>query len=198
MENAQTNPQTQSYVPQSTVDAAAQVGQNQTVPAASSLHQVDLSPGKINKKPMKNMQLPLILAFVVILAGIGTGYGTANLKANGGLPGTGGGEPIQQVAGSDVNAGDVFGVQDEKTFKDSAEGYLEIGGLDGEGSHKLLRAGGEDQTVYLTSSITDLDKFKGMNVKVWGETFKGQKAGWLMDVGRVEIVNPQGSAPAEE
>jgi hypothetical protein len=94
--------------------------------------------------------------------------------------------------------GDVFGVQDEKTFKDSAEGYLEIGGLDGEGSHKLLRPGGDSQTVYLTSSVTDLDKFDGMSVKVWGETFKGQKAGWLMDVGRVQIVSPQGEKPTEE
>jgi len=37
-----------------------------------------------------------------------------------------------------------------------------------------------------------------MEVKIWGETFKAQKAGWLMDVGRVEIVNPDGEAPLEE
>jgi hypothetical protein len=37
-----------------------------------------------------------------------------------------------------------------------------------------------------------------MIVKVWGETNKAQKAGWLMDVGRVQVVNPQGEAPAEK
>jgi hypothetical protein len=138
----------------------------------------------------------LVLALVVIVAGIGTGVGVAKLQGKTQLMGNSG-QPLQQVAGNNIKAGDVFGVQDEKTFKDSADGYLEAGGVDGEGSHRLIREGGESQTVYLTSSVTDLDKFIGMNVKVWGETFKAQKAGWLMDVGRVQIVNPQGQPPAE-
>jgi hypothetical protein len=96
-----------------------------------------------------------------------------------------------------VNNGDVFGIKDDQTFKDSAEGYLSAGGLNGEGSHSLLREGGPSQTVYLTSSITDLDKLVGMQVKVWGETFKGQKAGWLMDVGRVQVIDTEAEAPVE-
>jgi hypothetical protein len=28
----------------------------------------------------------------------------------------------------------------------------------------------------------------GKKVQVWGETFKGQKAGWLMDVGRIKAL----------
>lgn len=151
---------------------------------------------------MKSKKTPLlvVLSVVAILAGIGTGYGGFKLQTKattGGSTNVGSGE-IQQVAQEGkVKAGDVFGVNDEETFKDSAEGYLEIGGLDGEGSHKLLRPGGESQTVYLTSSITDLDQFDGMDVKVAGETFKGQKAGWLMDVGRVEVVKVKGEAPSE-
>ncbi len=147
---------------------------------------------------MKASKLTMILAAVTIIAGIGTGVGVAKLQGKSvpGVPGSN--QPLQQVAGSDVKAGDVFGVPDEKTFKDSAEGYLEAGGLDGEGSHSLLRVGGPSQTVYLTSSVTDLSKFEGMNVKVWGETFKAQKAGWLMDVGRVQVISPQGQAPSEE
>jgi hypothetical protein len=35
-----------------------------------------------------------------------------------------------------------------------------------------------------------------MNVKVWGETFKGQKAGWLMDVGRVKVMEVNAQPPA--
>jgi hypothetical protein len=102
------------------------------------------------------------------------------------------------VAGDVINNGDVFGIKDDQTFKDSAEGYLAAGGADGEGSHSLLREGGVSQTVYLTSSITDLDKLVGMQVKVWGETFKGQKAGWLMDVGRVQVIATEAEAPVEE
>jgi hypothetical protein len=83
----------------------------------------------------------------------------------------------------------VVGVEDTETFKDTAEGKLEKGGLNGEGSHHLVRPGGESQTVYLTSSIVDLDKFVGSKVKIWGETFAAQKAGWLMDVGRLEVLN---------
>lgn len=145
-------------------------------------------------------KMPLVLAGVAIVAGVLTGLGAQRLAAQSGIvPGvTSGPVPLSQVAGEIINNGDVFGVPDEQTFKDSAEGYLQIGGIDGEGSHKLLRPGGDSQTVYLTSSITDLNKFDGMQVKVWGETFKGQQAGWLMDVGRVQVINTQGAAPTEE
>ena len=64
-----------------------------------------------------------------------------------------------------------------------------------EGSHVLLRPGGASQTVHLTSSVTDLEKFVGMQVRVWGETFRGRSAGWLMDVGRVEVIKTVGTAP---
>ncbi len=154
---------------------------------------------KGSSMPRSSKKLPLVLALVAIGLGVFTGLGASRLTAKSGVNPLGGTKaPISQVASGNVNTGDVFGVQDEKTFKDSAEGYLEIGGLDGEGSHKLVRPGGPSQTVYLTSSVTDLDKFDGMMIKVWGETFKGQKVGWLMDVGRVQIVNPQGEKPAEE
>ena len=139
-----------------------------------------------------------VMLFLAVSAGIATGYGGYKLKAKGGSSTDAGATPMQQVAGDSVKAGQVFGVQDEKTFKDSAEGYLEEGGVNGEGSHHLLRAGGASQTVVLTSSVTDLSKFVGMQVKVGGETFKAQKAGWLMDVGRVQVINPKGQAPTEE
>lgn len=149
-----------------------------------------------------NNKMFIILCLFVLLGGSATGVGLSKLKAkeNGGGNAGESGTPLQQVATGNINNGDVFGSQEEKDFKDSAEGYLEIGGLEGEGSHHLLRDGGPSQTVYLTSSSTDLDKFQGMQVKVWGETFKGQKAGWLMDVGRVKVmeVNAQPPAGAEK
>lgn len=141
--------------------------------------------------------LPLLI--LVVLAGVGTGFGINHMqkasKPDTGVPADG---KIQKIAGDEVKKGDVFGSADEKTFKDTATGYLEVGGLDGEGSHKLLRIGGASNTVYLTSTITDLDKFEGMEIQVWGETFKGQKVAWLMDVGRVKVIDTEGESPLEE
>ncbi len=80
------------------------------------------------------------------------------------------------------------GVADKKTFKDQAEGILREGGIDGEGNFHLERPGGESQNVYLTSTTVDLSLYVGKKVRVWGQTFSGEKAGWLMDVGLVEIL----------
>lgn len=80
------------------------------------------------------------------------------------------------------------GIVDKKTFPDTVEGKLLEGGLDGEGNFHLERKGGESQNVYLTSSTVDLSPYIGKKVKVWGKTFTGEKAGWLMDVGFVEAL----------
>ncbi len=80
------------------------------------------------------------------------------------------------------------GIVDKKTFKDSAEGILREGGIDGEGNFHLERPGGVSQNVYLTSTTVDLSNYIGKKVKVWGQTFQGEKAGWLMDVGSVEMI----------
>jgi len=79
------------------------------------------------------------------------------------------------------------GVVDKKAFKDSAEGILREGGIDGEGNFHLERPGGISQNVYLTSTTVDLSSYIGKKVKVWGQTFQAEKAGWLMDVGSVEM-----------
>jgi hypothetical protein len=152
------------------------------------LDHTDAMPKKFNSL--------LIFGFIAVVAGIGTGFGSYKLSASQGSPSS---QEVtaQPVAGA-IKKGDIFGSSNTDTFKDSAMGYLEAGGIDGEGSHRLLRPGGISQTVYLTSSVTDLDKLVGMDVKIWGETFKGQKAGWLMDVGRIEVVDPKGTAPVEK
>jgi hypothetical protein len=184
------------------VDDSRVVRQNQPVSRTVKMASLNLEekpkirPTNKPGTPMTNKQRRafFVLAVIAVAAGLGTGYGAYRLKAK-----TGDVSPTatQQVAGEVVNNGDVFGIKDDQTFKDSAEGYLEAGGVDGEGSHSLLREGGVSQTVYLTSSITDLDKLVGMQVKVWGETFKGQKAGWLMDVGRVQVIDKDAQPPVE-
>ncbi len=79
------------------------------------------------------------------------------------------------------------GIKDAKRFPDSAVGILKEGGIDGEGNFHLQRPGGESQNVYLTSSIVDLSEYLNKKIKVNGQTFESQTAGWLMDVGYVEL-----------
>lgn len=203
---------------QPVVDETKTVGQNQKPPIKGigetgikapsqkklAVEKLDLSDDD-SKKPLKEKNMNqkqkitvAVMGIVAIILGVSTGYGAFKLQARSGATDKDSPVATQQVAGDVINVGDVFGIKDDKTFPDRAQGYLEKGGLEGEGSHRLLREGGESQTVYLTSSITDLDKFVGMEVIVWGETFKGQKAGWLMDVGRVQIETLEAEAPFTE
>ena len=154
---------------------------------------------------MKNKQLPILIIVSLVALGLGglAGWLIRTGQAPEGTSVTFVGEApttIQAVAGevADIKTGDVFGSPDESTFKDNASGYLAEAPEGSEGSHQLLRLGGVSQTVTLTSSVTDLGKLVGMDVEIWGETFAGQKAGWLMDVGRVKVVNPQGTDPSVE
>lgn len=92
------------------------------------------------------------------------------------------------VDSSKITKGTVVGSNDTKTFKDTATGTLKNGGINGEGQFHLIRPGGDSQSVYLTSSSVDLSKFVGKKIKIWGETQAAQYAGWLMDVGRIEVL----------
>ena len=177
----------------SDVDETQEIGQNQDSAQESLVKPISFSQDEQTMKK-KTKKITLIICAIALVAGVGTGFGVSKLQKQADE----GSQPIQQIAGDNVNVGDVFGMKDAELFKDSATGYLEAGGINGEGSHKLLRPGGESQTVYLTSTVTDLDKITGMEVKVWGETYKGQKAGWLMDVGKVEILDTEAEAPFEE
>ena len=129
-------------------------------------------------KPKKKM---ISWFLVLVLLGVGTGFGI-NYLSQPKMP-----KKLATEAGGEIKAGDTFGVEDEAIFSDIAEGTLVAGGIDGEGSHHLEREGGKSQYVYLTSSVIDLDQFVDKKVKIWGQTFEAQKAGWLMDVGRLEI-----------
>lgn len=135
---------------------------------------------KAEKTSQAKQKLMVALVVLVIVgAGALTGYFMANRSTLVGVADRG---PGTEKRGSEV------GSTDTQTFKDAATGVLEKGGVDGEGTHKLIREGGPSQTAYLTSSVINLDQFIGKKVQVWGETFAGQKAGWLMDVGRVKIL----------
>ncbi len=123
--------------------------------------------------------------FILFLVVAGLGVGTGYLLAKTGSGGLGGGDGTK--SGSTFK-GKVFGSDDLKTYKDVAEGVMKEGGVEGEGAFHLERPGGDIKNVYLTSFTIDLSQFINKKVKVWGQTQKAQKAGWLMDVGRLEVL----------
>lgn len=135
------------------------------------------------EEPVKVASRKLVFfASLIIIAGLVSGFGLSYFSQKG--------NKTAGTLSSDKGGGKktIVGSADTKIFRDQAEGTLEAGGINGEGTHKLVRSGGESQTVYLTSSVLDLNEFVGRKVRVWGETQAAQKAGWLMDVGRVETI----------
>lgn len=132
------------------------------------------------KEEYRSMNTIIIGVYVVLLIlGAGTGYLLSGGKSGTNTPGQ---------AGGMVNTKTVVGSTDATTFKDSAEGSIEKGGFDGEGTHKLIREGGPSQTAYLISSVVDLDSYIGKKVRVWGQTIAAKKAQWLMDIGKIEML----------
>lgn len=135
--------------------------------------------GTPQKLPMK------IIGYfaVIILLGIGSGFLLARTDVGNSIA-----KKDASVPDYSVNKGQVIGSDDTKAFPDVAEGTLRVGGIEGEGAYHLERPGGETQNVYMTSSTVDLSQLTGKKVKVWGATQTAQTAGWLMDVGRVEVL----------
>jgi len=160
-------------------------------PVGGSPAPVEDGQDKILVKPQGEfMKLPVVIVvfLLLVVAGIGTGWGVSSLT------GASGGTTKQQSAApgnltaDQVAVGQVYGNDDQNRFKDISEGVLVAGGIGGEGTHHLIRPGGASQTVYLTSSVVDLDLFVGHKVQLRGETFSAQQAAWFMDVGSVKVV----------
>ena len=150
---------------------------------------VDSSPEAKEDVLMKNVDMKssvftkklMMFLVVAIIFGAMTGYALSK---------RGGAKTLsnEEINSSSISKGTIVGSDDTKIFKDIAEGTLKGGGINGEGQYHLVRPGGESQNVYLTSSHVDLSKFVAKKIKVWGETQTAQHAGWLMDVGRVEVL----------
>lgn len=137
-----------------------------------------VSPPKMTGPSKKSL---IIAAVLIILAGGVTGYLLSRRASPSG--------PASETAGKkSVQTATEIGSTDTKTFSDTATGVLEKGGSNGEGTHKLIRDGGPSQTVYLISSIVDLDEYVGKKMQIFGQTINAQKVGWLMDVGRLKLL----------
>lgn len=133
-----------------------------------------------------SMKKILSIFLLVILFGVISGFAWAYMSKNISSENQ---TPLPKAA-EDVNVSPPpkrAGIDDKKTFKDTTEGIMRDGGIEGEGDYHLERPGGTSQNVYLTSTTVDLSRYIGKKVKVWGETYSAQKAGWLMDVGLIEL-----------
>lgn len=126
----------------------------------------------------KSPSFPILLVIILTVGlGILTGFFVAKKQG-----------VNNQNIDNQLSTAKASGISDKSTFKDKAEGILKEGGIDGEGNFHLERPGGLSQNVYLTSSTVDLQRYVNRKVRVWGATFQAQKAGWLMDVGYVELL----------
>lgn len=175
-----------SFVPAQAQKAPAQAPVRalpQTSAQTDDLKVADKPPimKKLLMKNTKGTIATVLISLVVVLAGISTGWLFSGRPVAQTPEGTS--EEISGAGGDRMEAG----ITDEETFKDDAEGLLLEGGIDGEGTHHLDRDLGPDKHVYLTSTVIDLQSFVDKNVKVWGETISAQKAGWLMDVGKIKV-----------
>lgn len=142
------------------------------------------SPSGPPNPSSKGVLLIVVFILVIVLGGLGTGWFLTKQKTVNQVTGQG---QVASAPGVEVKSGGKeIGLNDDKTFRDNAEGVLQKGGIEEDGTHHLDRDGGPSQTAYLTSSVIDLDQFVGKKVQVWGETLGAKKAGWLMDVGRVK------------
>jgi hypothetical protein len=134
------------------------------------------APIKVSSK----MKWPYIAgAFGVVVLGVLTAWLISSRP-------TGGSASNADIPGNKVTANEA-GVLDPNIKYDTATGTLEEGGINGEGTYHLVREGGVSKNVYLTSSMVDLSKFTGKKVQIWGDTLASKKAGWLMDVAKVQV-----------
>ncbi|HUV71938.1 MAG TPA: hypothetical protein VMW25_02930 [Clostridia bacterium] len=153
-----------------------------SIPNLNSEAAAEAPASKVPKK-LGAKVLPAVAVVAVLALGVFTGWWFAGRETSlGPSQGTG------IVSKEKITKGSEYGSEKAENFKDKAIGVLEAGGIEGEGTHKLIREGGPSQTVYLTSSVLDLDQFIGRKLEVLGETMTAQKAGWLMDVGRVKVL----------
>ncbi len=128
------------------------------------------------------------MVVLVFILGLVSGWGVFRFTTGKEVSFDESGRKIAQLAqGEKVKKGESYGLKDS-VFVDSATGVVEKNTEGGDGTHKLLREGGESQTAFLTSSVVDLELFISHKVEIWGQTFSSEKVGWLMDVGQVKVL----------
>ena len=152
----------------------------QSTPPATPQATPKSSPqaSSINKTPSQNPQsklkkfLPIILIIIIVAGGIFSGLVFSSRSKSSQL--------ASKSAIEEENLSPEQKQSFNQTFRDEAEGTIENNDEKekyAQGTHKLIRPGGESQTAYLTSSPLDLDVYNGKKEKVFGETFRSSQVG---------------------
>jgi hypothetical protein len=141
-----------------------------------------MEPGSTNRYSKRgNVKVwPYVLgAFLVVIAGVAAAWliSAGLTKGGSSAPSTG----VKQTSNE-------AGALDPNVKYDTAEGTIQAGGLNGEGTFHLVRDGGPSKNVYLTSSLVDLNKYVDKKVEIWGQTLASKKVGWLMEVAKVKVI----------
>lgn len=143
----------------------------------------DAQPKEVVTKHFLSSGHPLRPFFIILIISIILGGITGYVMVNKGK---------DKLTGNGISSKTKEASQDTKTFRDFAEGTIKLKPTSKEstdyteGTHVLEREGAV--SVALTSSVVDLSLYEGKKVKVFGETQKALKEGWLMDVGKVEEI----------
>jgi hypothetical protein len=133
----------------------------------------------LGKFGVKKIWLYVIGALLVVVVGVGIAWMLSRSMF---------GETSGSAAAPGVKVTSTeAGVLDPSVKYDTATGVLQTGGIGNEGTYHLVREGGTQHYVYLTSSVVDLSPFVNKNVQVWGETLASKTAPWLMDVAKIQV-----------
>ena len=123
---------------------------------------------------IKKMWPYVLGAFLVVIVGVGSAWLiSGKMMVGGSNPST---------LGTKIISGEV-GILDSNIKYANAVGVLKEGGIDSK-----KHSGWAFGTVYLTSSVIDLQGYVGEKIEIWGETISSKKAGWLMDVAKIKII----------
>ncbi len=143
-------------------------------------------PSMVKKIPKtkNNTLMVVVVSLLVVIAGVATGWALSNTPSA-----STSSSPEGNIAPGAEESATEAGIMDESEFeKEAPIGILTTGSIEGEGTHYLERDAGESKRVYLTSTVLDLQSFEGKKVQVWGNTVASQNAPWLLDVGKIKVI----------
>lgn len=159
---------------------------------------VDPKEHTLEPKPVGGVTLPpvtsskgvgnnaLLIFVALLIVSLGLGIGTGFVFAKKGVQS--GNSSVSVQSSNSVQTDKEAGINDTSAFPDTATGVLTTGGIRGEGTHHLDRSETKEKEVALSSTVINLDNFVGKKVEIRGQTISSKTSGWLMDVGKIKIV----------
>lgn len=123
----------------------------------------------------------ITVSVLIVLVGSVVGFGLSRSKV---VKASKEGSISPELIKTSIEAG----YKDTKLFESIVTGTVKKGGLFGDGTHTLVQDSNPKNPAALLSSVVDLDEYVDKHVQIWGRSQKGLKAAWLLEVGRVKIL----------